>query len=95
MQFTMTANATAGGTGVALAFTPIPFEARHEQGVIALLAQRLAVAPEDVPAWVNQDARDGWMALQAQFIMVPAASFDNGLVTTTQNWRGSQVILGG
>lgn len=93
-QFTMNADATASGTAVAIAVTPIPFEAKHEQGVIALLAQRLAVSAEDVPAWVLEDARNGWGALCAQFMVIPAAQFDEGLIFTTNTSRLGQTIIG-
>ncbi|MBX9587907.1 MAG: hypothetical protein K2X43_01290 [Hyphomonadaceae bacterium] len=90
-QVTLNQNATASGSAVSLAVTPIPFEAKFEQGVIALLAMRLAMSAEDIPPWVAQDARDGWNALQANFMPVPKATFDPALVYTTVPRR--QILL--
>lgn len=58
-----------------------PLEERHVRGVKALLARE--IAPDfgvGVPEHVAEAAFDGWIALQAEYIVPPDASFDNGLV---------------
>jgi hypothetical protein len=54
---------------------------RHEAGVIAMLAVRLAesfgVAPGAVLA---RDASNGWTSIQADFIVPAANTFDIGIV---------------
>lgn len=94
-QFTLDADATAGGSSVTLTFTALPFQPKFELGVIALLAMRLAVSADDVPPWVAQDAHDGWLALQANFIVVPSASFDLGLTNTSLQSRVSSGAFDG
>lgn len=93
-QITLDAEATADGSDVTLTVTPIPFEAKFEDAVIALLAMRLAVAPEDIPPWVVEAADMGWKALQANFMHVPTAQLDNGLLHMTGISRANQVLLG-
>ena len=92
-KITMTAAATASGTPT-LTFTALPFQDKFEPGIVALLAQRLAVAPEDVPPWVNEEARIGWQALCANFMLVLPAQLDNMLTNMTQSNPLSGVILG-
>jgi hypothetical protein len=58
----------------------VPLPAKHEQGVVALLAVRLA--PDygaEASRQVQMDARDGWLSLQADYISAPLAVFDLGL----------------
>jgi len=73
----LTANATASGT-VSLAFTVLPFEAKHEQGVIALLALQLApvLGIDKIPGMVGRNADQGWSGIKGVFFRVPGAVFD-------------------
>jgi hypothetical protein len=74
---TLTAAATASGT-VALIFTALPFEAKHELGVIALLAMQVAplVGIDAIPAMVVRNADLGWSALRGQFLRRSKSKFD-------------------
>lgn len=92
-RFTMTAEATASGSDVSLTFTAVPFQDKFEFALVALLAQRLAVSPEDVPPWVNEDARMGWQALCANFMLVLPATLDTMLTNMTQTNQLSGVVL--
>lgn len=80
-QFEMSAVASATGSSVAVTFTPIPFPVRHERGVVALLAVRLAgdLGYPDAPPRVVADADDGWYALLADYITTPNAVYDAAL----------------
>lgn len=65
----------------------VPLDARFEEGVVALLAVRLA---DDfgatAPAGVVNDAAIGMRRLEAAFLNVPASQFDVGLTrSSTQN----------
>lgn len=82
----------------------LPIDDRFEQGVVAMLAVRLA---EDYGRPVGEvlarDARSGWQQIQAHYISAPAVSFDYALTRTpsriyldgqfgingTQAWRAS------
>lgn len=67
------------GKGVKVA-TDIPLDARFEQGVVAMLAVRLAPDHgKQVDAVTAQDADDGWRALQAAFVHIPIARADSAL----------------
>jgi len=55
----------------------------YEGGVVALLAVRLAEDYGKSPgAVLIRDANAGWAAIQAAFVVPPAAQFDGGLVRT-------------
>lgn len=73
----MVASWAAKGVNVS---SDIPLPAKHEAGIIALLAVRLS---SDYGADVSQqlaiDARDGWFSLQADYIRAPDATFDTAL----------------
>jgi hypothetical protein len=88
-SFTLDAVATLAGAAATIAFTMLPFQPRFEEGVIALLALRLAplIGEDNIPAIVLQMARDGWLALQANFAAPRAATFDPGLIWTTNTLR--------
>lgn len=81
-QFELSAVATATGSSVVLTFSPIPFPVRHESGVVALLAVRLAgdFGLPDAPARVVEDAKNGWNALLADYITIPDAVYDAAVV---------------
>jgi len=74
---TLTANATAGAT-VSLIFTLLPFEAKFEQGVVALLALQLAphLGIDNIPAMVARNADRGWSAIKGNFFRVPLSRSD-------------------
>lgn len=91
-KLTLDAAATASGS-VTLTFTALPLQEKFEPAIIALLAQRLAVSPEDVPAWVNEEARVGWQALCANFMLVLPATLDTMLTNMTQTNQLSGVVL--
>jgi hypothetical protein len=77
-KIVLTANATASGTS-SLIFTLLPFEAKHEQGVIALLALQLApqVPVDNIPAMVVRNAQNGMASIRAQFFpRVPLSGND-------------------
>jgi hypothetical protein len=58
----------------------IPLPAKHEEGVIALLAVRLAPDYGRTPIrQVEIDADEGKYRLEADYISAPLASFDTGL----------------
>lgn len=58
----------------------VPLDARFEEGVVALLAVRLADDFGTSPsAGVVRDAENGWARLQAAFNHVPLAQFDTAL----------------
>jgi len=58
----------------------LPLDARHEAGVVAMLAVRLAEEYGKSPGPVLlRDARDGWTALQAAYMPIPESVFDMGL----------------
>jgi hypothetical protein len=58
----------------------VPLDARFEEGVVALLAVRLADDYGTSPsAGVVRDAENGWARLQAAFNHVPLAQFDTAL----------------
>jgi hypothetical protein len=82
----MSRPATADGTTIALTLTSIPLLERFEDGVICMLAVRLAPSV-GVPA--SQDLRDmaneGWAALQAAYIQAPQADFDQALKSLSSN----------
>lgn len=63
--------------------TPFPLEEMFEQGVIALLAMRVAgdfgVTDDAIPSGVVRDADEGWSALQATYIQPGKVRFDGGL----------------
>ncbi len=84
-QIELDAVTTVAGESVSLACTFLPLQSRHEQGVAALLALRLAplIGQSSVPAYVQKLADDGWHALQAQFQRVPQMEFDEELIWTT------------
>ena len=61
----------------------LPLDARFEQGVVAMLAKRLA--PEfgvEVDPDLRQDAKEGWDQISAAFFAVPASRFDTALKYT-------------
>jgi hypothetical protein len=74
---TLTINATASGT-VSLIFTLLPFEARYEQGVTALLALQLAplLGIDNIPGMVTRNAVKGWQAIFANFYRIPLSGSD-------------------
>jgi hypothetical protein len=58
----------------------VPLDARFEEGVVALLAVRLADDYGTAPSpGVVRDAETGWSRLQAAFNHVPLAQFDSAL----------------
>ena len=74
---TLTANATASAT-VPLIFTLLPFEAKYEQGVIALLALQFApqLGIDNIPGMVARNADRGWSAIKGNFFRVPLSRSD-------------------
>jgi hypothetical protein len=82
---------TIAGT-VSVAFSAIPFAAKFEQGVAALLAMRMApmMGVDNIPAMTARMAQSGWLALQANFMRIPPVTFDEGLSQTSS--RRANVI---
>lgn len=61
----------------------IPLDARFEQGIVALLAVRLAEEYGKAPSEVLvRDANAGWAAIESAFFAVPASRFENALKYT-------------
>ena len=61
----------------------IPLPAKHERGIVALLAMNLSDDYRQTPGpSVQRDAEDGWRALEAAYITAPDATFDKTLVRT-------------
>jgi hypothetical protein len=80
---TLTKAATASGE-TTLTFTALPFDARHEAGVVAMLAVRLAEDYGKTPAAVLvRDAERGEERLRAAFMTILPASFDTALTRTS------------
>lgn len=79
----------------ALSGDTLPLDARFEQGIIAMLAERLA---EDYGKQVGpilaNDAKNGRAALQAAFFAVPQSTFDRALKWTGANRRYAAVMGG-
>jgi hypothetical protein len=73
------------GSSVAVTFTALPFAAKFERGVAALLAMQLAplVGEDNVPPMTARIAQSGWTALQANFMRIPPVGFDPALVLTS------------
>ena len=69
----------------------VPLDARFEEGVIAMLAVRLAddygATPSSV---VVRDAEQGWQRLKAAFTHIPLAQFDSALrnMPSQRYWGG-------
>jgi hypothetical protein len=76
---------TIQGSATAVTFAALPFESRFEQGVGALLALRLAplIGDQNVSAYVQRLAMDGWHALQGNFMRAPPVTFDPMLLQTS------------
>lgn len=74
---TLSVAATASGT-VSLAFALIPFQAKHEQGLTALLALQLApqVGIDAIPGMVARNATDGMSAIRGQYMRRTGSTFD-------------------
>lgn len=63
----------------------LPLDARFEQGIVALLAVRLAEDYGKTPGPVLlRDAKDGWAAIQGAFWAVPTQRFESGLIYSGQ-----------
>ena len=59
----------------------VPLPSRHEDGIVALLAVRIAPDYGKTPsAQVVADADKGWAGLLAEYIRAPRAQFDTALV---------------
>lgn len=79
-KITLTKDATASGSEVELTFTALPFDAKLEAGVVAMLAVRLSEDYGKPPGPVLlRDAERGESQLRAAFLHVPKAGFDLGL----------------
>ena len=77
----------------ALSGDTLPLEARFEQGVVAMLAVRVAEDYGKTPGPVLlRDAEDGKRALDGAFFAVPQQKFDAGLIYTGQDT--TEILLG-
>jgi hypothetical protein len=73
----------------------LPLDSRFEQGIIAMLAVRLAEEYGKEPNSVLvRDADDGWRLLQAAFFAVPASQFDYGIKETGQDSPSDSTLIG-
>jgi hypothetical protein len=80
--FTLTALTTIAGSPT-ISFAVLPFEAKLEEGISALLALRIALmAGSEVPPYVQKLASDCMHVLAAQYFRVPLIGFDPMLLTT-------------
>lgn len=67
----------------------VPLPSRHEEGIVALLAVRLAPDYGKVPpAQVLSDAEKGWDSLLAEYIRPPDAQFDTALLNMPSQRTG-------
>ena len=60
----------------------VPFPVQHEEGIVAMLALKLAPSYGEaaiVPPTLAKDARDGWQRLLAEYIFAPNAIVDSAL----------------
>jgi hypothetical protein len=83
-QVTLDAAATTPGT-VSITFAALPFQPRYQLGVEALLALALAplIGEDEIPPWVVATANRGWDLLVGNFYVVPDASYDPALTSTS------------
>lgn len=73
----------------------LPLDSRFEQGIVAMLAVRLADEYGKEPtAVLARDAEEGWSDLRAAFFAVPLSQFDAGVKQTAQDSPGSITLLG-
>lgn len=71
----------------------LPLDARFEQGLVAMLAMRLAEEYGKQPSSVlARDASEGWSAIRAAFFAVPASRFDKALKFTGHYSMNSYII---
>lgn len=71
----------------------IPLDPRFEQGLVAMLAMRLAEEYGKTPSQVLvRDANDGWNGIKAAFFAVPASRFDKALKFTGHYSLHSYII---
>ncbi len=83
-KITLSQQATVSGAETSLTFTALPFDAKLEGGVVALLAVRIAEDYGKTPGPILlRDADRGEKQLQAAFLTVPRAQFDIALTRTT------------
>lgn len=81
-------------TADGLVVPALPLNTRFDQGVIAMLAVRLAGDyGKPIDAVLARDAKRGEQQLQAAFFGVPASRFDDGLTSTGHDY-GDGVLLG-
>lgn len=72
----------------------LPLDARFEQGVVAMLAVRLAEEYGKTPGEVMvRDAKQGWDQISSAFFSVPKSTFDDGIVNTG-HWYQYGIIVG-
>jgi len=89
--FTMDTATTIAGSPL-LTFTVLPFEAKFEEGISALLALRLQLMTGgQPPAYVVKMASDCLHNLAGQYLRVPHVSFDPQLLGTSTQ-RSSTLI---
>lgn len=80
-------------SSVSVTFKALPFEAKFERGVAALLALQIAplIGMDNIPPMVVRMAQSGWTALQANFMRIPPVGFDPGLALTSM--RQNNVLI--
>jgi len=72
----------------------LPLDARFEQGVVAMLAVRLAEEYGKTPGEVlSRDAKQGWDAITAAYFSVPKTRFDDAIVNTG-HWYQYGIVVG-
>lgn len=73
----------------------LPLDSRFEQGVVAMLAVRLAedYGKEPTPI-LMRDADSGWSNLQAAFFAVPLSQFDSAVCETGHESPSTGTLLG-
>lgn len=73
----------------------LPIDARFEQAVVAMLAERMCEEYGKQPGPVlMRDAANGWNAIQAAYFAVPKSRFERGLTNTGQQTDAAYLILG-
>jgi hypothetical protein len=71
----------------------LPFDSRFEHAIIALLAVRISEnygAP--VGTVLASDAKNGWAAIQAAYLVVPESKFERAIASTGPDWSDSYIL---
>lgn len=74
--------------------TDVPLPSRHKQGIIAMLAVRLAPTfNKPVSAELASEANEGWTGLLAEYFHVPRSRFDGALLSMPSQRHVDEGVL--